>query len=445
MADNTLLNAGTGGDNISTDDLSTINGGAVPVAQKVQRVKVGYGSDGDFNDASTTKPLPAHLRDSSGNDMLGSKAIASSIPVAASTEDIARIGITTETAPASDTASSGLNGRLQRIAQRITSLIAQIPAALGQTTMSNSMSVTIASDQSAVQVSQPDTYIIGQGTQTVVGNNIILATAGTGSTDCAGLRSGSVQVVSTGTGGTFIFENSNDGTNFQTMTVYNSSVITGTPITAAITATSSSILYTFPIRARYIRVRIATTITGGSLQAFSRLSQESWSPAVMQVAQATGSNLNATVNKTQINSVALLAGNGVTGTGSQRVTVASDNTPYGVISAVSAVTTNGFTSVASTAYAASIIAKASAGRLYSLTGYNSKTTAQFIQIHNTTTLPADTAVPIYVFTVPAQANFSLDFLPIGRFFATGITICNSSTGPTKTIGSADCWFNVEIA
>jgi hypothetical protein len=36
----------------------------------------------------------------------------------------------TEAAPASDTASSGLNGRLQRIAQRITSLIALVPAAL---------------------------------------------------------------------------------------------------------------------------------------------------------------------------------------------------------------------------------------------------------------------------------------------------------------------------
>lgn len=40
------------------------------------------------------------------------------------------VGAVGETAPASDTASSGLNGRLQRIAQRITSLIALVPAAL---------------------------------------------------------------------------------------------------------------------------------------------------------------------------------------------------------------------------------------------------------------------------------------------------------------------------
>lgn len=55
---------------------------------------------------------------------LGAAAAAASVPVTASTEDVARTGIITETAPASDTASSGLNGRLQRIAQNITTMIA---------------------------------------------------------------------------------------------------------------------------------------------------------------------------------------------------------------------------------------------------------------------------------------------------------------------------------
>lgn len=63
-----------------------------------------------------------------------------------------RIGDLTEAAPASDTASSGLNGRLQRIAQRITSLIALMPASLGQKTMANSFAVVIASDQAAIPV-----------------------------------------------------------------------------------------------------------------------------------------------------------------------------------------------------------------------------------------------------------------------------------------------------
>lgn len=65
-------------------------------------------------------------------------------------------GAVTETAPASDTASSGLNGRLQRIAQRLTSLIALVPASLGAKAASASLSViqggleyeTVAASQS---------------------------------------------------------------------------------------------------------------------------------------------------------------------------------------------------------------------------------------------------------------------------------------------------------
>lgn len=62
------------------------------------------------------------------------------------------IGAVTETAPASDTASSGLNGRLQRIAQRITSLIALLPSSLGQKTKTGSLAVTLASDQDALPI-----------------------------------------------------------------------------------------------------------------------------------------------------------------------------------------------------------------------------------------------------------------------------------------------------
>lgn len=61
----------------------------------------------------------------------GRAAAASSRPVAISTEDAALVGALTETAPASDTASSGLNGRLQRIAQRLTTMLTGISLAAG--------------------------------------------------------------------------------------------------------------------------------------------------------------------------------------------------------------------------------------------------------------------------------------------------------------------------
>ena len=89
----------------------------------------------------------------------------SALPTGAATEATldARSGALTETAPASDTASSGLNGRLQRVAQRLTSLIALLPASLGQKSMANGLAVTVASDQSALPSSQSGTWTVQPG------------------------------------------------------------------------------------------------------------------------------------------------------------------------------------------------------------------------------------------------------------------------------------------
>ena len=66
MADNTILNSGTGGDTIATDDVTTLNG-AGSSGVKVQRVKAMYGVDGSATDVSTTNPLPTKYQDALGN------------------------------------------------------------------------------------------------------------------------------------------------------------------------------------------------------------------------------------------------------------------------------------------------------------------------------------------------------------------------------------------
>lgn len=96
----------------------------------------------------------------------------------------------------------------------------------------------------------------------------------------------------------------------------------------------------------------------------------------------------------------------------------------------------------SSALEASAIVLASPGRLYGITGHNNKNTDQFIQIFNSTTVPADTTVPIVTLKAKANDNFYWDAGKYPKYFSTGISISNSSTLNTKTIGSADCWFNV---
>jgi hypothetical protein len=85
------------------------------------------------------------------------------------------IGAVTETAPASDTASSGLNGRLQRIAQRITSLITALgsPFQAGGSIGNTAFGVNNASGASAVNIQDGGNSITVDGTITAnAGTNL---------------------------------------------------------------------------------------------------------------------------------------------------------------------------------------------------------------------------------------------------------------------------------
>ena len=73
-------------------------------------------------------------------------------------EFIAKTGSLTETAPVSDTASSGLNGRLQRIAQRITSLISLFPTSLGRKASASSLATTLSTEDLAAITNLLNTY-----------------------------------------------------------------------------------------------------------------------------------------------------------------------------------------------------------------------------------------------------------------------------------------------
>jgi len=98
----------------------------------------------------------------------------------------------------------------------------------------------------------------------------------------------------------------------------------------------------------------------------------------------------------------------------------------------------------STTLSSSLIAKASAGSLESISGYNSGP-AQWIQIHNATSVPANGAVPLAIIPVSAQSGFFYEWQK-GLPCSTGITICNSygsdpaTAAAQKTIGSNDCFF-----
>lgn len=105
--------------------------------------------------------------------------------------------------------------------------------------------------------------------------------------------------------------------------------------------------------------------------------------------------------------------------------------------------TNALTLSASTAAEASRVIKASSGRLQWINVTTSRTSDQYFQIFNSATVPADATAPIYVFKLPADSTVYIDFSSIGSYFSTGISVSNSTTMATKTIGSADCYITAE--
>lgn len=163
---------------------------------------------------------------------------------------------------------------------------------IGQQSSSASLPVTLSTENIS------DLYVTGQSAQTATVNNILTTTSGTSATDVLQYRSFNVQIVSTGTAGTFIFEGSNDNINFQSIPVYNVALVVRVPIITAITATSSQIVYEGSCNFRYLRLRIATTITGGSIQAFSTFCQVGLGTVSQVVSNGTAGNLLATVSGT---------------------------------------------------------------------------------------------------------------------------------------------------
>jgi hypothetical protein len=123
---------------------------------------------------------------------------------------------------------------------------------------------------------------------------------------------------------------------------------------------------------------------------------------------------NSAINEAQINGVTPLMGNGVTGTGSQRVTIASDNTAFSVNAATQGavnITLTDCSGTISSGGAAQNAFTANAGR------------------HGFTIANIDTTEPLWIsFTTTAAASGTGSY-PLGQADATAFTNLTSFTSP----------------
>ena len=126
------------------------------------------------------------------------------------------------------------------------------------------------------------------------------------------------------------------------------------------------------------------------------------------------------------------------------------------IDQTTAVTTNGVIIAPSSAAAAGIapvvtgsalacqVLKASAGNLYSTSGYVSA--AAWIMVFNATSAPGDgTVTPAAVIYAANAGSWSALYDPVPLYLGTGITVCASSTGPyTKTAFSTSNFITGQV-
>ncbi len=82
--------------------------------------------------------------------------------------------------------------------------------------------------------------------------------------------------------------------------------------------------------------------------------------------------------------------------------------------------------------------------VYGFTAYSSKASAQWIQVFDANAVPAESSVPLFVWNLATHSGVGFAWQPNGRQFQTGLVLCNSSTEATKTLGSADCFFDVQF-
>ena len=82
-------------------------------------------------------------------------------------------------------------------------------------------------------------------------------------------------------------------------------------------------------------------------------------------------------------------------------------------------------------------------RVYGFVVYSTKGTAQYLNVFDASELPDDNAIPAFSWPLPANSGVGIGYTWAGRHFEYGMVLCNSSTDAKKTIGSADCFFDVQ--
>jgi hypothetical protein len=207
---------------------------------------------------------------------LGARPATGSFSVTTATDDglIALIGSTTETAPATDTAASGTNGRLQRVAQNLTTLITKL--SLGSQPLSAALATAI-----------PKKLTI-QGLQSTAAAqiNLLDSTGLDSATDVTDYNSAWLYVTAASTGRNWQFNSAFDtGYGFaQPLPIVE--VSTGNIVSGAVsTSTGTRIFHVNLSGVNFLQLTLSAGVTG--VRSRIILSQAPYAPTAAPAATAS--------------------------------------------------------------------------------------------------------------------------------------------------------------
>ena len=393
---------------------------------------VSIAAVGTNGSAIPTSSIEIGVKDGSGNlqpVIQGQATMAASLPVVISsnqsavpasqsgTWNVTNVSGTVSLPTGASTAANQTTGNTS-----LASIDGKTPA-LGSTTMSGSVPVTLATDMLPIA------------------NTSILYSSITNANydiTCAGYTTVTIQSIGGFTTATFTIKGSNDGTNFVNLAncfnLINQS-------TGAV-YTNASIFLVVPCGGFKVVRCVATSVTGGppNLQ-FTAANGANltsvYSPSAAQflatanIKDSNGNNLlqgqqtmanslgvtiasnqsNVPANIAQINGVTPLMGNGVTGTGSLRVTLASDTSSNTnpLLTAETVATTSAVTSVASSASTVSLLALNASRK--GATFFNDSSTTLYLKLGATASLTSFTV------QIPGGGYYEL---PFGKIYTGAI-------------------------
>lgn len=175
------------------------------------------------------------------------------------------------------------------------------------------------------------------------------------------------------------------------------------------------------------------TKSAGTLRVVIATDQPALTNKLLVTPDSVALPANQSVNVAQINGVTTTMNNGTAGTGVQRVTIASDSTgQIGPVPLTAGGQTFTTLTLANSTNATNV--KASAGQLYTISGFNmSSATPVWVSLYNNSGTPTCGTSIVAQFLIPGNttgAGFVYNVEP-GMAFATGIAFC-ATTGIAGT-------------